>query len=193
MPKLRAQIPKDPSTAPVATKNPPNPLILAHKHAALYRLCGGKFQCWNSALLSADKDDGLTWGSLSRQRAEYYYKGYPNNGVTAKVADQQLGLDEEEPGLVEEPTLVVSTGMVWKTVSTKGKHTIPVAAAGAKYRQAWMMAGPYCRESTVRKAQKRKYDKLGYTISCASVSAAGKAIDEEGVQIEPLGKGRIPL
>ena len=30
------------------------------------------------------------------------------------------------------------------------------------------MAGPYCRESTVRKAQKRTYDKLGYTISRAS-------------------------
>ena len=50
-------------------------------------------------------------GGLSRQRAEYYYKGYPDNGVTAKVSDQQLGLDED-PGLVEEPALVVSTGPV---------------------------------------------------------------------------------
>ena len=132
-------------------------------------------------------------GSLSRQRAQYYYKGYPGNGVTAKVAAQQLGLDDKEPGLVEEPTLVVSTGPVRKTVSTQGKHTLPAAVAGAKSKQAWMMAGPYCRESTVLKAQKRTYDELGYTISHMSVSAAGKAIDEKGVQIEPVGKGRIPL
>ena len=56
-----------------------------------------------------------------------------------------------------------------------------------------MMAGPYCRELTVCKAQKRTYDELGYTISRASVSAAGKAIDEEGVQLEPVGKGCTPL
>ena len=106
---------------------------------------------------------------------------------------QKLGLDDEEPGLVEEPTLVVSTGPVWKRVSTQAKHTLPVAAAGAKYKQAWMMTGPYCRESTVRKEHKRTYDELGYTISHASVSAVVKAIDEEGVQLEPVGKGRIPL
>ena len=158
----------------------------------LYHLCGGKFQSWNTALLAAEKDAGLTGGSLIHQRAQYYYKGYPNNGVTAKVAAQQLGLDGEEPGLVEEPTLVVSTGPVRKTVSTQGKHTLPAAAAGAEYKQAWMMAGPYCRESTVRKAHKRTYDKLGHTISRAPVSAEGRAIDEEGVQIEPVGKGRIP-
>ena len=56
-----------------------------------------------------------------------------------------------------------------------------------------MMAGPYCRELTVRKAQKRTYNDLGYTISHVSVSAAGKAIDEEGAQLEPVGKDRIPL
>ena len=61
------------------------------------------------------------------------------------------------------------------------------------YKQAWMMVGPYCRESTVCKSQKRTYDELGYTISRASVSATGKAIDEEGVQIEPVGKGCILL
>ena len=133
-------------------------------------------------------DAGLTGGSLIRQRAHYYYKMYPDNGVTAKVAAQQLGLDNEEPGLVEEPTMVVSTGPVRKTVSTQGKHTLPAAVAGAKSKQAWMMAGPYCRESTVRKAQKRTYNELRYTISRASVSAEGKAIDEEGVQIEPVGR-----
>ena len=111
-------------------------------------------------MLAAEKYAGLTGGSLSRQRAQYYYKGYPDNGVTAKVADQQLGLDKE-PALVEEPALVVSTGLVQKTVSTQGKHTLPAASAGAEYKQAWMMTGPYCRESTVCKAQKRTYDKLG--------------------------------
>ena len=90
MPTLRAQIPKDPSTAPVATKSPPDPLILAHKRAALYRLCGGKFWSWNAALLAAEKDSGLTGGGLSCQRAKYYYKGYPDNDVTAKVAAHQL-------------------------------------------------------------------------------------------------------
>ena len=105
------------------------------------------------------------------------------------MAAQQLGLGDEEPGLVEEPTLVVSTGPLRKTVSTQGKHTLPAAAVGAEYKQAWMMTGPYFRESTVRKAQKRTYDELGYTISRASVRAAGKAIDEEDAQIEPLGKG----
>ena len=40
--------------------------------------------------LAAKKDSGFTRGSLSRQRAEYYYKGYPENDVPAKVADQQL-------------------------------------------------------------------------------------------------------
>ena len=108
------------------------------------------------------------------------------------MAAQQLGLDKD-PGLVEEPALVVSMGPVRKTVSTQGKHTIPAAAAGSKYKQAWMMAGSYCCGSTVHKAQKRTYGELGYTISRASVSAAGKAIDEEGVQLEPVGKGRIPL
>ena len=131
-------------------------------------------------------------GGLSRQWAKYYYKGYPDNGVTDKVLDQQLGLDEE-PGLVEDPALVVSTGPVRKTVSTRIKHTLPAAAASAEYKQAWMMAGPYCRESTVCKAQKRTYDELRYTISRASVSAAGKAINEEGVQLEPVGKDCIPL
>ena len=71
MPTLRAQIRKDPSTAPVATENPPNPLVLAHKRAALYRLCGGKFQSWNAALLFAEKDAGLTGGSQSRQQSQY--------------------------------------------------------------------------------------------------------------------------
>ena len=87
----------------------------------------------------------------------------------------------------------MSTGPVWKTVSTQAKHTLPAAAPGAEYKQAWKMAGPYCHESTVRKAQKRTYDNLGYTVSRASVRAADKVIDEEGVQIEPVGKGRIPL
>ena len=108
------------------------------------------------------------------------------------MAAQQLGLDKD-PGLVEEPALVVSTGPVRKTVSTQGKHTLPAAAAGAKYNQAWMMVGPYCRKSTVRKAQKCTYNELGYPVSRASMSAAGKAINEEGLQIEPVGKGRIPL
>ena len=108
------------------------------------------------------------------------------------MLDQQLGLDEELV-LFEEPALVVSTGPVRKTVSTQIKHTLPAAAAGAEYKQAWMVAGTYCRESTVCKAQKRTYKELGYTLSHASVSAAGKAIDKEGVQLEPVGKGRIPL
>ena len=92
------------------------------------------------------------------------------------MAAQQLGLDKD-PGLVEEPALVVSTGPVRKTVSTQGKHTLPAAAAGAKYNQAWMMVGPYCRKSTVRKAQKCTYNELGYPVSRASMSAAGKAIN----------------
>ena len=112
-------------------------------------------------MLAANKDAGLTGGSLIRQRAKYYYKGYPDNDVTSKVAAQQLGLDNDEPGLVEETTLVVRTGHVRKTVSTQGKDTLPAAAAGAEYKQAWMMAGPYFRELTVCKAQKRTYDKLG--------------------------------
>ena len=103
---------------------------------ALYCLCGGKFQSWNAALLAAEKDAGLTGGSLSCQRDQYYYKGYPDNGVTAKVADQQIGLDDEEPGLVEDPTLVVSTGPVRKTVSTQGNNTLPAAPAGAENKQA---------------------------------------------------------
>ena len=57
---------------------------------ALYRLCGGKFQSSNADLLAAEKDAVLTGGSLSRQRADYYYKGYPGNDVTAKVVAQQL-------------------------------------------------------------------------------------------------------
>ena len=109
------------------------------------------------------------------------------------MAAQQLGLGDEEPGLVEEPTLVVSTGMVQKTVSTQGKHTLPTVAAGAEYKQAWMMAGPYYRESTVCKAHNCTYNELGYTISRADVSTAGKDINEEGLQIEPVGKGRTPL
>ena len=40
--------------------------------------------------MAAEKDAGLTGGSLSRQRDKYYYKGYPDNYVTAKVAVQQL-------------------------------------------------------------------------------------------------------
>ena len=56
----------------------------------MYRLCGGKFQIRNADLLAAEKDTILTGGSLSRQRDEYYYKGYPDNDVTAKVAAQQL-------------------------------------------------------------------------------------------------------
>ena len=55
----------------------------------------------------------------------------------------------------------MSTGPEQKTVSTQGKHTLPVVAAGAQYKQTWMMTGPYCRESTVRKAQRRTYDELG--------------------------------
>ena len=90
MPTLQARMPKDPSTAPVATESPPDPLVLAHKRVALYRLCGGNFQSWNADFLAAKKDAGLARGSLSRQRAEYYYKGYPDNDVTAKVAAQQI-------------------------------------------------------------------------------------------------------
>ena len=71
-------------------------------------------------------------------------------------------------------------------VSTQGKHTLLAAAGGAEYKMAWMMTGPYCHKLTVRKAQKCTYDKLRYIISLASVSAAGKAINEEGVQIEPV-------
>ena len=40
--------------------------------------------------MAAEKDVGLTGGSLSRQRGKYYYKGYPDNYVTSKVAAQQL-------------------------------------------------------------------------------------------------------
>ena len=50
----------------------------------------GSFRVSTRIFLAAEKDAGLTGGSLSRQRAEYYYKGYPNNDVTDKVADQQL-------------------------------------------------------------------------------------------------------
>ena len=76
-------------------------------------------------MLAAEKDAGLTGEILRRQQADYYYKGYPDNGVTAKVEAQKLGLDYEEPGLVEEPTLVVSTGTVQKTVSTQSKMSAP--------------------------------------------------------------------
>ena len=48
------------------------------------------FQSRNADLLAAEKDSGLTGGSVSRQQAEYYYKGYPYNDVTAKVAAQKL-------------------------------------------------------------------------------------------------------
>ena len=41
-------------------------------------------------LLATKKDSGLTGGSLSRQQAEYYYKGYPYNDAKAKVAAQQI-------------------------------------------------------------------------------------------------------
>ena len=41
-------------------------------------------------MLDTEKDSNLTGGSLSRQRSEYYYKGYTDNDVTAKVAAQQL-------------------------------------------------------------------------------------------------------
>ena len=74
MPNLRPRIPKDPPTTPVATESPPDPLVLSQKRAALYCLCGGKFQSWNAYLLAANNDAGLTGGSLIRQRAEYYYK-----------------------------------------------------------------------------------------------------------------------
>ena len=40
--------------------------------------------------MASKKDAGLMGGSLSRQRAEYYYKGYPDNDVTSKVEAQQL-------------------------------------------------------------------------------------------------------
>ena len=40
MPTLQSRIPKDPTTAPVATESPPDPLVLSYKRAALYRLCG---------------------------------------------------------------------------------------------------------------------------------------------------------
>ena len=76
-------------------------------------------------MLAAEKDAGLTGEILRRHRADYYYKGYPDNGVTAKVEAQKLGLDNEDPGLVEEPTLVVSTGTVRKTVSTRSKMLAP--------------------------------------------------------------------
>ena len=79
-----------PFQCPCCHRDPPEHLVLSHKRAALYRLCGGKFQSWNADLLAAEKDSGLTGGSPSRQRAKYYYKGYPNNDVTAKVAAQQL-------------------------------------------------------------------------------------------------------
>ena len=75
---------------PCCHQYPPNLLVLSHKRAALYRLCGGKFQSWNANFLAAEEDAGLTGGSLSRQQAKYYYKGYPDNDVTAKVAAQQL-------------------------------------------------------------------------------------------------------
>ena len=94
MPTLRDQIPKDPSTATVATEPPPDPLVLAHKRAALYRICCGKFQSRNVAFLAAEKYAGLTRGNLIRHQAKYYYKGYPDNDVTAKVAAQQLGLGD---------------------------------------------------------------------------------------------------
>ena len=79
---------KGPFHRPCCHREPPNPLVLSHKRAALYRLCGGKFQSWNADLLAAEKDAGLTGGSLSRQRDKYYYKGYPDNGVTSKVVSQ---------------------------------------------------------------------------------------------------------
>ena len=41
-------------------------------------------------MLASQKDSGLTGGILSRQQDKYYYKGYPDNDVTAKVAAQQL-------------------------------------------------------------------------------------------------------
>ena len=56
----------------------------------LYHLCGGKFQSWNADLMAAEKDAGLTGGSLSRQQAEYYYKGYPDNNVTGKFSAQKI-------------------------------------------------------------------------------------------------------
>ena len=56
----------------------------------MYRLCGGKFQSWNADFLAAEKDAGLTGGGLSRHRDEYYYKGYPDNYVTAEMEAQQL-------------------------------------------------------------------------------------------------------
>ena len=52
------------------------------------------------------------------------------------MAAQQLGLDDEELGLVEEPTLVFITGPVRKTVSTQGNNTLPAAPAGAENKQA---------------------------------------------------------
>ena len=82
--------PKGPFHRPCCHRDPPNPLVLSHKRAELYRLCGGKFQSWNADFLASEKDAGLTGGSLSRQRAKYYYKGYPDNYVTAKVAAHQL-------------------------------------------------------------------------------------------------------
>ena len=75
---------------PCCNQEPPDLLVLSHERAALYRLCDGKFQSWNADLLAAEKDASLTGGSLSRQRDEYYYKGYPDNYVTAKVATQRL-------------------------------------------------------------------------------------------------------
>ena len=57
---------------PCCHREPPNRLVLSHKRAALYRLCGGKFQSWNADLMAAKKDAGLTGGSLSRQQAKYY-------------------------------------------------------------------------------------------------------------------------
>ena len=61
---------KGPFHRPCCHQEPPDPLVLSHKRAALYRLCGGKFQSWNVDLLAVDKDAGLTGGSLSCQRAE---------------------------------------------------------------------------------------------------------------------------